>query len=167
MLFDTLFEFLVYYLGFLLVVGLLGAVFSRKYREFGDFSGVSTSNLTAGRGSAGIAAAENLAENSQNAALADFKDNGVAGLSSKNATSAEFSQDKIHKKSPFKGLYKHCPCRKAVDNGLMSSVCIYSSTAGFMLSLTNIALIGNYAWQNFAVLGMSLLCAWLGWVLKK
>ena len=167
MLFDTLFEFLVYYLGFLLVVGLLGAVFSRKYREFGGLSKVSTSNLTAGRGSAGIAAAENLAKrggaarnlakNSQNAALADFKDNGVESVS------ANFSP----KKSPFKGLYKHCPCRKAVDNGLMSSVCIYSSTAGFMLSLTNIALIGNYAWQNFAVLGLSLLCAWLGWVLKK
>ena len=156
MLFDTLFEFLVYYLGFLLVVGLLGAIFSKKYREFGGFSVVSTSNLTAGRGSAG-GAAENLAENSQNAALADFKDNGVASVS------ANFSP----KKSPFKGLYKHCPCRKAVDNGLMSSVCIYSSTAGFMLSLTNIALIGNYSWQNFAVLGLSLLCAWLGWVLKK
>ena len=149
MLFDALFEFLVYYLGFLLVVGLLGAVFSKKYREFG---GLAAENL-AKRGGA----ARNLAKNSQNVALADFKDNGVASVS------ANFSP----KKSPFKGLYKHCPCRKAVDNGLMSSVCIYSSTAGFMLSLTNIALIGNYAWQNFAVLVLSLLCAWLGWVLKK
>ena len=149
MLFDTLFEFLVYYLGFLLVVGLLGAVFSKKYREFGD---LAAENL-AKRGEV----ARNLAKNSQNAALVDFKDSGVASVS------ANFSP----KKSPFKGLYKHCPCRKAVDNGLMSSLCIYSSTAGFMLSLTNIALIGNYAWQNFAVLGLSLLCAWLGWVLKK
>ncbi len=139
MLFDTLFEFLVYYLGFLLVVGLLGAIFSKKYREFGGL------------------VAENLAKNSQNAALADFKDNGVASVLANSNP----------KKSPFKGLYKHCPCRKAVDNGLMSSVCIYSSVAGFMLSLTNIALIGNYSWQNFAVLVLSLLCAWLGWVLKK
>ncbi len=124
MLFDALFEFLVYYLGFLLVVGLLGAVFSKKYREFNTL-------------------------------------NEIKG------DTASVSQSVVQKNSAFKGLYKHCPCRKAVDNGLMSSVCIYSSVAGFMLSLTNIALIGNYSWQNFAVLGLSLLCAWLGWVLKK
>ena len=71
------------------------------------------------------------------------------------------------KKSALKGLYKHCPCRTAVENGTMSSICIYSSVAGFMLSLTNIALMGNYATQNFIVLVLSIFCAWLGWVLKK
>lgn len=73
----------------------------------------------------------------------------------------------IKKKSIFKGLYKHCPCRKAVENGLMSSICIYSSIAGFMLSITNIALMSHYSMTNFIVLILSLICAYLGWVLKK
>lgn len=84
-----------------------------------------------------------------------------------NAEFNENSAQKFSKKSAFKGLYKHCPCRKAVENGLMSSICVYSSVAGFMLSLTNIALMGNYATQNFIVLVLSIFCAWLGWVLKK
>lgn len=71
------------------------------------------------------------------------------------------------KKSLFKGLYKHCPCRKAVENGLMSSICIYSSIAGFMLSIINIALMSDYTRTNFIVLILSLICAYLGWVLKK
>lgn len=71
------------------------------------------------------------------------------------------------KKSALKGLYKHCPCRKAVENGLMSSICVYSSVVGFMLSLTNIALVGIYSVSNFAVLALSVLCAYFGWVLKK
>ena len=137
MLFDTLFEFLVYYLGFLLVVGLLGAVFSKKHKELNALNKV------------------NNASGLKKGDLAELE--GKAGV----------SQSVVRKKSAFKGLYKHCPCRKAVENGLMSSICIYSSVAGFMLSLTNIAFIGNYAWQNFAVLVLSVLCAWLGWVLKK
>ena len=138
MLFDTLFEFLVYYLGFLLVVGLLGAVFSKKHKELNALNEV------------------NNASGLKKGDLAEFKDSETG-----------VSQSVVRKKSAFKGLYKHCPCRKAVENGLMSSICIYSSVAGFMLSLTNIAFIGNYAWQNFAVLVLSVLCAWLGWVLKK
>lgn len=137
MLFDTLFEFLVYYLGFLLVVGLLGAIFSKKHKELNALNEV------------------NNASGLKKGDLAELE--GKAGI----------SQNVVRKKSAFKGLYKHCPCRKAVENGLMSSICIYSSVAGFMLSLTNIAFIGNYAWQNFAVLVLSVLCAWLGWVLKK
>ena len=137
MLFDTLFEFLVYYLGFLLVVGLLGAVFSKKHKELNALSEFNNASV--------------------------LKKGNLAELEGK----AGISQNVVRKKSAFKGLYKHCPCRKAVDNGLMSSICIYSSVAGFMLSLTNIAFIGNYAWQNFAVLVLSVLCAWLGWVLKK
>lgn len=137
MLFDTLFEFLVYYLGFLLVVGLLGAIFSKKHKELNALNKV------------------NNASGLKKGDLAELE--GKAGV----------SQSVVRKKSAFKGLYKHCPCRKAVENGLMSSICIYSSVAGFMLSLTNIAFIGNYAWQNFAVLVLSVLCAWLGWVLKK
>lgn len=138
MLFDTLFEFLVYYLGFLLIVGLLGAIFSKKHKELNALNEV------------------NNASGLKKGDLAEFKE-GKTGV----------SQNITRKKSAFKGLYKHCPCRKAVENGLMSSICIYSSVAGFMLSLTNIAFIGNYAWQNFAVLVLSVLCAWLGWVLKK
>lgn len=137
MLFDTLFEFLVYYLGFLLVVGLLGAIFSKKHKELNALNEV------------------NNASGLKKGDLAELE--GKAGI----------TQNATRKKSAFKGLYKHCPCRKAVENGLMSSICIYSSVAGFMLSLTNIAFIGNYAWQNFAVLVLSVLCAWLGWVLKK
>ena len=137
MLFDTLFEFLVYYLGFLLVVGLLGAVFSKKHKELNALNEVNNAS--------------------------GLKKGDLAELESKTGV----SQNVVRKKSAFKGLYKHCPCRKAVENGLMSSICIYSSVAGFMLSLTNIAFIGNYAWQNFAVLVLSVLCAWLGWVLKK
>ena len=137
MLFDTLFEFLVYYLGFLLVVGLLGAIFSKKHKELNALNEVNNAN--------------------------GLKKGDLAELDGK----AGISQNATRKKSAFKGLYKHCPCRKAVENGLMSSICIYSSVAGFMLSLTNIAFIGNYAWQNFAVLVLSVLCAWLGWVLKK
>ena len=138
MLFDTLFEFLVYYLGFLLVVGILGAVFSKKHKELNALNGFNNASVL------------------KKGDLAEFKE-GKVGV----------SQSVVRKKSAFKGLYKHCPCRKAVENGLMSSICIYSSVAGFMLSLTNIAFIGNYAWQNFAVLVLSVLCAWLGWVLKK
>ncbi len=137
MLFDTLFEFLVYYLGFLLVIGLLGAIFSKKHKELSTLSEFNNASV--------------------------LKKGDLAELEGK----ASVSQSIVRKKSAFKGLYKHCPCRKAVENGLMSSICIYSSVAGFMLSLTNIAFIGNYAWQNFAVLVLSVLCAWLGWVLKK
>ena len=36
-----------------------------------------------------------------------------------------------------------------------------------MLSLTNIALVGIYSVSNFAVLALSVLCAYFGWVLKK
>lgn len=71
------------------------------------------------------------------------------------------------KKSALKGLYKHCPCRKAVENGLMSTICVYSSVVGFMLSLTNIAIVGIYSVSNFVVLALSVLCAYFGWVLKK
>lgn len=86
------------------------------------------------------------------------------------ALEAEFSENqsaKIRRKSAFKGLYKHCPCRKAVENGTMSSICVYSSVAGFMMSLTDIALMGDYGALNFILLALSLVCAYFGWVLKK
>lgn len=72
-----------------------------------------------------------------------------------------------HKKSVLKGLYKHCPCRKAVENGLMSSICIYSGIIGFMLSVTNIALMSLYSISNFVLLFLSAICAYFGWILKK
>lgn len=75
--------------------------------------------------------------------------------------------DLAHKKSVLKGLYKHCPCRKAVENGLMSSICIYSGIIGFMLSVTNIALISTYSLSNFILLFLSVICAYFGWILKK
>lgn len=71
------------------------------------------------------------------------------------------------RKRRLKGLYKHCPCRKAVENGTMSSVCVYSSVAGFMLSLSDIALMGDLQALNFILLALSLACAYFGWVLKK
>ncbi|NDJ27904.1 hypothetical protein DMB95_07385 [Campylobacter sp. MIT 12-8780] len=109
-LFDSLFEFLLYYLSFLALVSLIGMKFAKKH--------------------------EQLEQNPS-------------------------------QKSSLKKLYKNCPCRKAVQNGVMSSACIYSAAAGFMLSLTNIALISNYTLRNFIVLALSLLCFYLGWVLKK
>lgn len=118
MSFDSLFDFLALYLGFLLLIALVGMFFAKKHKELN----------------------------------AEFNEN---------------SAQKFSKKSAFKGLYKHCPCRKAVENGLMSSICVYSSVVGFMLSLTNIALVGIYSVSNFAVLALSVLCAYFGWVLKK
>lgn len=70
-------------------------------------------------------------------------------------------------KSLFTGLYKHCPCRKAVENGLMSSICIYSSIIAFMLSISHIALMKDYSLTKIIVLLLSAICAWLGWILKK
>lgn len=70
-------------------------------------------------------------------------------------------------KTTLKKLYKICPCRKAVENGLMSSICIYSAVGAFMLSLIDIAFVKNYALIDFAVLLLSVLCAYLGWILKK
>ena len=92
-----------------------------------------------------------------------------ADLSANSGTSAnaEFGKKALRKKSALSGLYRHCPCRKAVENGVMSSICVYSGVAGFMLSLTNIALVGIYSVANFAVLALSMICAYFGWVLKK
>lgn len=118
MSFDSLFDFLALYLGFLLLIALVGMFFAKKHKELNT----------------------------------EFNEN---------------SAQKFSKKSAFKGLYKHCPCRKAVENGLMSSICVYSSVVGFMLSLTNIALVGIYSVSNFVVLALSVLCAYFGWVLKK
>ena len=147
MLFDGIFEFFVYYLGFLLIVGLLGAKFSQKHKELSEFNEARFKKEIIG---------------------ASSKIQGdMLGDSSKFNSEGTHSQRMVHKKSALRGLYKHCPCRKAVENGTMSTLCIYSSVAGFMLSLTNIALMGNYATQNFIVLALSMLCAWLGWVLKK
>lgn len=78
---------------------------------------------------------------------------------------------KKHKESkeqtPLKKLYKHCPCRKAVENGFMSKICIYSSATAFMLAFSNIALIANYSKSNFILLILALICGYIGWVLKK
>lgn len=79
----------------------------------------------------------------------------------------ELSAPHSNKKSAFKGLYKHCPCRRAVENGTMSVICIYSGVGGFMLSLSNIALMSNHNTANFIVLTLSTICAYMGWVLKK
>lgn len=147
MSFDSLFDFLALYLGILLLIALVGMFFAKKHKELNtEFE----PNLSA-------KSSQNSAPNKKGEILSP----------SANAEFNENSAQKFSKKSAFKGLYKHCPCRKAVENGLMSSICVYSSVVGFMLSLTNIALMGNYATQNFIVLVLSIFCAWLGWVLKK
>ena len=71
------------------------------------------------------------------------------------------------RKSRLKSLYKNCPCRRGVENGFLSTACLYSASAGFMLALTNITLIANYSSKNFIVLALSLFCFYLGWRLKK
>ena len=101
--------------------------------------------------------------NAQNGENSKFDANSKLGA----PTSANVAHSTKRKKSALSGLYEHCPCRKAVENGVMSSICIYSGVAGFMLSLTNIALVGIYSVANFAVLGLSVICAYFGWVLKK
>lgn len=147
MSFDSLFDFLALYLGILLLIALVGMFFAKKHKELNaEFE----PNLSA--------------KSSQNSAP---NKKGEILNPSANAEFNENSAQKFSKKSAFKGLYKHCPCRKAVENGLMSSICVYSSVAGFMLSLTNIALVGIYSVSNFAVLALSVLCAYFGWVLKK
>lgn len=143
MFFDTLFEFLAYYLGALLVVALVGMHFAKKHKELNaDLSAVLDTSANA----------KTSVQSSQSAQL---------------NTNAEFGKKALRKKSALSGLYKHCPCRKAVENGVMSSICVYSGVAGFMLSLTNIALVGIYSVANFAVLALSMICAYFGWVLKK
>lgn len=64
-------------------------------------------------------------------------------------------------------IYKACPCQKAVQNGFMSKLCTYSGAFAFMLSLTNLALIGNFSVQNYTILVLSLTHIALGWVLQK
>lgn len=79
----------------------------------------------------------------------------------------ELKNTQTPQKSLFKGLYKHCPCRKAVENGLMSNICIYSSIAACMLSISDIALTKDYSLTKIIVLLLSAICAWFGWILKK
>lgn len=64
-------------------------------------------------------------------------------------------------------IYKACPCQKAVQSGFMSKLCTLSGVFAFMLSLTNLALIGNFSLQNYTILALSLTHIALGWVLKK
>lgn len=139
MLFDKLFDFLALYLALVLFIALMGMKFAKKHKEL----------------KAEFGANSKLGRNSQLDTHTEF--NEILALKAK----------KTRKKSVFSGLYKHCPCRKAVENGTMSSICIYSGVAGFMLSVTNVALMSNYSTTNFIVFALSLICAYFGWVLKK
>lgn len=155
MFFDKLFEFLALYLALLLCVALVGMKFAKKHRELNaEFDKKPNSNA-----------------NSKLGADAEFNENLELGVEfSKNSAfgeNADFISAVPRKKSALSGLYKHCPCRKAVENGTMSSICVYSGVAGFMLSLTNIALISDYRAMNFIVLALSSISAWFGWILKK
>lgn len=96
---------------------------------------------------------------------ADFSANVALGAGGENGENSPLKARR--KKSLMSGLYKHCPCRKAVENGTMSSICVYSGVAGFMLSVTNVALMSNYSTTNFIIFALSLISAYFGWVLKK
>lgn len=151
MLFDKLFDFLALYLALVLFIALMGMKFAKKHKELNAEFGAN-SKLNAG---------------------GEFGENVKFDRNSQFDTHAEFDESvtlkakKTRKKSVFSGLYKHCPCRKAVENGTMSSICVYSGVAGFMLSVTNVALMSNYSTTNFIVFALSLICLWFGWVLKK
>ncbi|TQR34641.1 hypothetical protein DMB92_01380 [Campylobacter sp. MIT 99-7217] len=74
--------------------------------------------------------------------------------------------DEEQKRVPKK-IYKICPCKRAVESGLMSKLCIYSGAICFMLSLTNLTLIANLNLNNFIVLFLAMLCTMLGWFIKN
>ncbi len=71
------------------------------------------------------------------------------------------------KKLRLKKLYKHCPCRKSVDNGLLSSILIYSASASFMLGFLNIGFVHNYSNDIIMMIVLSIFCFILAWILKK
>lgn len=67
----------------------------------------------------------------------------------------------------FKKLYKHCPCRKAVDSGFLSVVCTYSGVGAFMLSVLNMGFIANYEKNIIIMFFLSLFTVAFAFILKK
>ncbi|TXE78158.1 hypothetical protein FPD46_08770 [Campylobacter peloridis] len=65
-----------------------------------------------------------------------------------------------------KKFFHKCPCFKAVENGLMSRICIYAGSFGFMYSVLYIG-FGVYDKRLFIILFVSFAIWYFAWVLKK
>ncbi|MBM0637078.1 hypothetical protein LNU06_02820 [Campylobacter sp. VicNov18] len=65
-----------------------------------------------------------------------------------------------------KKFYKICPCKKMAENGILSTICIYSAVGGFTYSVLSIGLIGFVNWDINLIFLMGILSAFLGWKLK-
>ncbi|QOW64370.1 hypothetical protein IRA69_03470 [Campylobacter hepaticus] len=66
----------------------------------------------------------------------------------------------------YNQFYKICPCKKMVEQGYLSTVCIYSSIGGFFYSVLSIGLIGFGNLNINLIFFMTLLNAFLAWKLK-
>ncbi|EAK0965149.1 hypothetical protein A0Y90_01640 [Campylobacter upsaliensis] len=76
---------------------------------------------------------------------------------------------KFQKKSQTNNekFYHFCPCKKMVENGSLSMICMYSAMGGFLYSATSLSFIGFVNLELNALFALSLLCAYVGWRLKK
>lgn len=66
-----------------------------------------------------------------------------------------------------KKFYRLCPCKKMAENGSLSMICMYSAMGGFLYSATSLSFIGFVNLELNALFVLSLLCAYVGWRLKK
>ncbi|MCR8677202.1 hypothetical protein [Campylobacter sp. S4:11] len=69
-------------------------------------------------------------------------------------------------KETKKKFFHKCPCFRAVENGLMSRICIYAGSFGFMYSVLYIG-FGVYDKKLFMILLLSFAIWYFAWVLKK
>ncbi|MCR8707909.1 hypothetical protein [Campylobacter sp. RM5063] len=69
-------------------------------------------------------------------------------------------------KETKKKFFHKCPCFRAVENGLMSRICIYVGSFGFMYSVLYIG-FGVYDKKLFMILLLSFAIWYFAWVLKK
>lgn len=53
------------------------------------------------------------------------------------------------------------------ENGSLSMICMYSAMGGFLYSATSLSFIGFVNLELNALFALSLLCAYVGWRLKK
>ncbi|WP_291952624.1 hypothetical protein [Campylobacter sp.] len=74
-----------------------------------------------------------------------------------------FFKPKEKQKNKF---FHKCPCFKAVENGLMSKICIYTGSFGFMYSVLYIG-FNVYDIRLLAILIISFGIWYFAWVLKK
>ncbi|MCR6593556.1 hypothetical protein [Campylobacter insulaenigrae] len=69
-------------------------------------------------------------------------------------------------KEQKKKFFHKCPCFRAVENGLMSKICIYAGSFGFMYSVLYMG-FDVYDIKLFAILIISFGIWYFAWVLKK